>query len=94
MIHCEVSYLQSISYFKQISEAWRALESKVKEIHRIRTCIGRPPSVIILGQNCRAKAILVNELLGQTQLPVEESTEALSWRMVRFKYSRGKSQVS
>lgn len=69
------------------------MESKVKEIHRIRTCIGRPPSVIILGQNCRAKAILVNELLGQTQLPVEESTEALSWRMVRFKYSRGKSQV-
>lgn len=74
-------------------DQWKALEGKIKDIHRIRTSIGRPPSIIILGQNCRAKAILVNELLGQTQLPVEESSETLAWRMVRFKYSRGKSQV-
>ncbi|CAL8115150.1 unnamed protein product [Orchesella dallaii] len=82
-------------YFSGVipKEAWKNLDGKVKEIHKLRSTIGRPPSVIILGQNCRSKAILVNELLGQTQLPVEESTEALSWRMVRFKYSRGKSQV-
>ncbi|CAG7730603.1 unnamed protein product [Allacma fusca] len=74
------------------TESIKNLEWKVKDVQRQRCSVGRPPCIIVLGQSCRVKAILVNELFGQTHLPVLDSSDSLTWRMVRFKYSK-KSQV-
>lgn len=64
----------------------------MREVQKQKTCVGRPPCVIILGQTCRAKAVLVNELFGHPYLPVPAQRESVSWRTVRFKYSK-KTQV-
>ncbi|XP_022255837.1 dual serine/threonine and tyrosine protein kinase-like [Limulus polyphemus] len=51
----------------------------------------QPLGVVILGQNCWAKASVVNELFGQPLLPMlfpgqDNEEKLLSWRMVRFSY--------
>jgi len=75
-------------------DSLKKLDGKVKDIQRQKSSVGRPPSLIVLGQSCKVKAILVNELFHQTHLPVVEASdnESFNWRMVRFKYSK-KDQV-
>ncbi|XP_076307485.1 dual serine/threonine and tyrosine protein kinase-like isoform X2 [Tachypleus tridentatus] len=51
----------------------------------------QPLGLIILGQNCWAKASVVNELFGQPLLPMlfpaqDYEEKSLSWRMVCFSY--------
>ncbi|XP_022236675.1 dual serine/threonine and tyrosine protein kinase-like, partial [Limulus polyphemus] len=57
----------------------------------IENLVEQPLGIIILGQNCLAKASVVNELFGQPLLPTLyprqcNQEERLSWRMVRFSY--------
>ncbi|XP_076344116.1 dual serine/threonine and tyrosine protein kinase-like isoform X2 [Tachypleus tridentatus] len=58
----------------------------------VRKITEQPLGLIILGQNCWAKASVVNELFGQPLLPMlfpgqDYEEKYLSWRMVRFSYS-------
>ncbi|XP_013778874.2 dual serine/threonine and tyrosine protein kinase-like, partial [Limulus polyphemus] len=53
----------------------------------IQNIINQPLGIIILGQNCWAKASVVNELFGQPLLPTfspghDNEDECYSWRMV------------
>ncbi|CAN7982056.1 unnamed protein product, partial [Ixodes pacificus] len=53
----------------------------------IASAVNQPVALVVLGQSCWAKACVVNELFGQTVLPVTSpgSEEGqLTWRMVRF----------
>lgn len=53
----------------------------------IASAVSQPVALVVLGQSCWAKACVVNELFGQTVLPVTSpgSEEGqLTWRMVRF----------
>ncbi|KAF7287483.1 hypothetical protein GWI33_001447 [Rhynchophorus ferrugineus] len=49
--------------------------------------VDREPTLLILGQTCHARALLVNLLLGQNILPLNSS----QWRHVTFKYGPVKS---
>ncbi|XP_044741549.1 dual serine/threonine and tyrosine protein kinase-like [Chrysoperla carnea] len=52
----------------------------------LRKVLDSNPSILILGQNCNAKALLVNYILGQVILPSNGS----NWRWVRIVYGRTK----
>ncbi|KDR15870.1 Dual serine/threonine and tyrosine protein kinase, partial [Zootermopsis nevadensis] len=51
-------------------------------LQRLRSILECHPALVILGQSCHAKAVLVNALLGEIILPPGGS----SWRWVRFLY--------
>lgn len=52
----------------------------------IREIIETPVGIVILGSKSWAKAIIVNELLGCTLLPVDNSDRMSPWRTIRFLY--------
>lgn len=51
-------------------------------LQRLGSIIECHPALVVLGQSCQAKAVLVNALLGEVILPPGGS----SWRWVRFLY--------
>jgi hypothetical protein len=51
-------------------------------LQRLGSIIDSHPALVVLGQSCQAKAVLVNALLGEVILPQSGS----SWRWVRFLY--------
>lgn len=51
-------------------------------LQRLGSILECHPALVILGQSCQAKAVLVNSLLGEAILPPGGS----SWRWVRFLY--------
>ncbi|XP_069697228.1 dual serine/threonine and tyrosine protein kinase-like [Periplaneta americana] len=51
-------------------------------IVRLTSILERHPALVVLGQSCQAKALLVNALLGEVILP----PGGRSWRWIRFLY--------
>jgi hypothetical protein len=52
-------------------------------LQRLGSILECHPALVIMGQSCQAKAVLVNSLLGEAILPPGGS----SWRWIRFLYS-------
>ncbi|XP_077983398.1 dual serine/threonine and tyrosine protein kinase-like [Glandiceps talaboti] len=57
--------------------------------------LDKPPCLVILGQSCYAKAVVVNEILGENILPQDDNADqpGSSCRMLRFQFGP-KSNVS
>lgn len=89
-----VGWIQLFWIYYLHVEMLKTLDTKIKEVQLYRPLVGRGPCIIVFGQNVKIKAILVNELFSQAHLPLMEPEEqqALSWRMVKFKYGK-KPQV-
>jgi len=51
-------------------------------LQRLNSILECHPALVVLGQSCQAKAVLVNALLGEVILPPGGS----SWRWIRFLY--------
>ncbi|XP_064488035.1 dual serine/threonine and tyrosine protein kinase-like isoform X2 [Ornithodoros turicata] len=65
------------------------LRLSIEDEHLIAGAVSCPIALIVLGQSCYAKACVINELFGQTVLPVTSPLSddgRMSWRMVRFCY--------
>lgn len=61
-----------------ISENIKDLFLNQELISSLRKIFDANPSILILGQNCNAKALLINYILGQVILP----TTGQNWRWV------------
>ena len=59
------------------------------EEDEIESTIRKRPCLLILGQNCQAKAAIVNQIFNKNILPstnYDEYESTIRWRMVRFRY--------
>ncbi|UYV66396.1 hypothetical protein LAZ67_4001541 [Cordylochernes scorpioides] len=78
-------------------DALSSIQLKAEEEQSILEVVSQPVGLVVLGQNCWAKAVVANHLLGQSLLPVAPpsppSSPSPCWRMVRFKYGN-QTQVS
>ena len=61
-------------------------EFSVSEEDDIHSIVKQQPCLIILGQTSYARALIVNEVLGQNILPVENYDEQAVWRGINFAY--------
>lgn len=58
-------------------------------IEGLKAKIERAPTFLIFGQNCHAKALFVNSLMGRNILPLNSS----NWRYVSKLFNLNKSQI-
>lgn len=58
-------------------------------IEGLKAKIERTPTFLIFGQNCHAKALFVNSLMGRNILPLSSS----NWRYVSKLFNLKKSQI-
>jgi hypothetical protein len=72
--------LCTLFYFSEDLKAQVLTPAVLQKLGSILEC---QPALVVLGQSCQAKAILVNALLGEVILPPSGS----SWRWIRFLYS-------
>ncbi|XP_019765110.1 dual serine/threonine and tyrosine protein kinase isoform X2 [Dendroctonus ponderosae] len=94
--HCQIlkrilretnSSLNDINNLLQLGTDIKRELSIYDELEALSQKVERTPNLIIFGQSCHAKAVLVNMLLQQKILPYFSS----QWRHITFKYGQAKS---